>query len=108
MWTSFLERVVKLAGGRRDGGLRIETRKVTELDALRDKSLSFDAASRDSWTEERGWHIDDYRQPLPAERPGPPEPGGPWERAQRLLRDYEFADPELVRASFRRDGPLEN
>jgi hypothetical protein len=31
MWTSFLERVVKLAGGRRDGGLRIETRKVTEV-----------------------------------------------------------------------------
>jgi len=30
MWTSFLERVVKLAGGRRDGGLRIHTRKVTE------------------------------------------------------------------------------
>jgi uncharacterized protein (UPF0548 family) len=107
MWTSFLERVVKLAGGRRDGGLRIETRKVTALDALRDKSPNFDAASRDTWTEERGWHIDDYRQPLPAEQPGPPEPGGPWERAQRLLRDYEFADPELVRASFRRDGPLE-
>ena len=31
MWTSFLERVVKLAGGRREGGLRIHTRKVTEV-----------------------------------------------------------------------------
>jgi hypothetical protein len=31
MWTSFLERVVKIAGGERDGGLRIETRKVTEV-----------------------------------------------------------------------------
>ena len=51
--------------------------------------------------------MDDYCQPLPAERPGPPEPGGPWERAQKLLRDYEFADPKLVRAAFRRDGPLE-
>lgn len=31
MWTSFLERVVKLAGGTREGGLRIDTRKVTEV-----------------------------------------------------------------------------
>jgi hypothetical protein len=31
MWTSFLERVVKLAGGERAGGLRIHTRKVTEV-----------------------------------------------------------------------------
>jgi hypothetical protein len=33
MWTSFLERVVKLSGGRRSGGLRIETRKVAEVPA---------------------------------------------------------------------------
>ena len=33
MWTSFLERVVKLSGGQRVGGLRIETRKVTEVPA---------------------------------------------------------------------------
>ena len=109
MWTSFLERVVKLSGGKRAGGLRIQTRKVVDIppDALRDKSFNFEQASRESWTEERGWHIDDYCQPLPAEQRGPPEPGGPWERAQRLLRDYEFADPELVRASFSHDGPLE-
>ena len=34
-------------------------------------------------------------------------PGGSWERAKRLLRDYEFADPEIVRAVFQREGPLE-
>jgi hypothetical protein len=33
MWTSFLERVVKLSGGKRAGGLRIHTRKVAELPA---------------------------------------------------------------------------
>jgi hypothetical protein len=33
MWTSFLERVVKLSGGERDGGLRIHTRKVAEVPA---------------------------------------------------------------------------
>jgi uncharacterized protein (UPF0548 family) len=110
MWTSFLERVVKLSGGRRAGGLRIHTRKVADesaLAALSDKGFNFEEATRDSWTEESGWRIDDYRQPLPPERPGRPEHGGPWERAQGFLRDYEFGDPELVRAIFRRDGPLE-
>jgi hypothetical protein len=31
MWTSFLERVIELSGGRRDGGLRIHTRRVAEI-----------------------------------------------------------------------------
>jgi hypothetical protein len=31
MWTSFLERVIRLSGGTRDGGLRIETRRVEEV-----------------------------------------------------------------------------
>lgn len=79
----------------------------TALEALRDRSLNFDDAERASWSEATGWKIDDYCRPLPGERPGPPEPGGPWERARQLLRDYEFADPSLVRAMFRRDGPLE-
>jgi hypothetical protein len=33
MWTSFLERVVKVSGGRREGGLSIHTRKVAEVPA---------------------------------------------------------------------------
>jgi hypothetical protein len=33
MWTSFLERVVKLSGGKRAGGLRIHTRKVVDVPA---------------------------------------------------------------------------
>jgi Domain of unknown function (DUF1990) len=30
MWTSFLERVIEMSGGERDGGLRIHTRRVAE------------------------------------------------------------------------------
>jgi Domain of unknown function (DUF1990) len=33
MWTSVLERVVKVAGGRMTGGIEIRTRRVDELDA---------------------------------------------------------------------------
>ena len=31
MWISFLERVIRLSGGRRDGGLRIDTRRVEDV-----------------------------------------------------------------------------
>jgi Domain of unknown function (DUF1990) len=31
MWTSFLERVIRLSGGTREGGLRIQTRRVEEV-----------------------------------------------------------------------------
>jgi hypothetical protein len=33
MWTSVIERVVKLSGGRRTGGIEIRTRRVDDLDA---------------------------------------------------------------------------
>ncbi|GHF42418.1 uncharacterized protein (UPF0548 family) [Amycolatopsis bartoniae] len=52
------------------------------------------------------WNIDTHRHGLPAERPGPPEPGGSWEHACRLVRGYEFSPPETVRALFDPDAPL--
>lgn len=52
------------------------------------------------------WHIDIHRNELPAERPGAPEPAGSWERACRLVRDYEFSPPEIVRALYDPDAPL--
>ncbi|MEW2288320.1 DUF1990 family protein [Streptomyces sp. NPDC047841] len=52
------------------------------------------------------WNIDVHRTALPAERPGPPEPGGSWERACRLVRDYEFSPPEIVRALYDPAAPL--
>jgi uncharacterized protein (UPF0548 family) len=78
-----------------------------ELEALRDKRLNFDLVDREAMTREAGWNVDDYLQPLPAERPGPPSPGGTWERARELMLDYEFADPKIVRAIYAPDSPLE-
>jgi uncharacterized protein (UPF0548 family) len=103
MWTSFLERVVLISGGRREGGLTIRTRRVAEesFAALRDTDVNFDVLGGP------GWRVDDYCQPLPTERPGPPEPDGTWERAKRLMERYEFADPAIVRATYSGDAPLE-
>ena len=53
-----------------------------------------------------GWRRDDYRQSLPAEPPGDPIPGGSFEVARRLSRDFAFSDPSLVEAFFDRDAPF--
>jgi uncharacterized protein (UPF0548 family) len=117
MWTSFLERVAKIAGGRLRGGIDAETRIVDDedarplrdpaarrvLDELHDKGLNFELAG----DRGEGWISDDYCQPLPSEQPGPPAPGGSWEVAKELMGSYEFADPSIVRAVYHPDRPLE-
>ncbi len=124
MWTSVLEHAVDLAGGRMTGGVDIETRRVDMpastdeamfgnpaskkvLDALHGKGLNFELGRGEDFTAEKGWQVDEYRQPLPAEAPGPPVPGGSWEVACRLMRNYEFADPAIVRAVYYPDRPLD-
>jgi len=77
------------------------------LDALHAKPLNFDLARMAEVPAARGWRIDDYRQPLPPEPSGPPVSDGSWETARRLMRDYEFADPEIVRAIYYDERPLE-
>jgi uncharacterized membrane protein/uncharacterized protein (UPF0548 family) len=77
------------------------------LDQLHDKGLNFDHERSQRFTAANGWRIDEYRQQLLAEPPGPPLPGGSWEVARRLMRDYEFADPSIVRAVYHPDHPLE-
>jgi uncharacterized protein (UPF0548 family) len=81
------------------------TRKA--LDELHDKGLNFDLERRGDFTPEHGWHVDEYRQPLPPEPPGQPLPDGSWRAAQRLMRDYAFADPSIIRAIYYPERPLE-
>jgi uncharacterized protein (UPF0548 family) len=118
MWTSFLEGVAKRSGGRLARGIDVDTRRLDAdtsrpdpngvLDELHGKAVNYEAGPAERFTAEEGWKVDEYCQPLPGEAPGPPEPGGSWEVAQQLMRDYEFADPSIVRAVYHRDRPLEN
>jgi uncharacterized protein (UPF0548 family) len=110
MWTSFLERVAKIASGRVSGGIEIDTRRVDRpadqrLERVRSLPVNFDPAGEHLPAD--GWHVDDLRQPLPPESPGEPVEGGSWEIARRLMRGYEFADPSIVRAMYDPDEPLE-
>jgi uncharacterized protein (UPF0548 family) len=124
MWTSVLEKISRLAGGRREGGIVITTRRVDvdplagipptppdvrpprKLTALAERAVNFDTSKVDDYTPSRGWHLDDMLEPLPHERSGPPAPGGSWQIARRLMVDYQLADPRAVRAVYRQDAPL--
>jgi uncharacterized protein (UPF0548 family) len=82
------------------GSPRVQ-RRLRRLHAeLRNRPLNFDPQRRAASTPETGWYIDDYRQALPAEPPGPPVAGGSWEIARRLVRDYQYADPAIIRRAW--------
>lgn len=76
------------------------------LDDLHDRELNFDPSERETFTPERGWHIDHYHQPLPREQPGEPLEHATWWICRQLMADYEFADPRLVRAVYHSPLPL--
>ena len=84
-----------------------DRRSQAALDALHARLFNYDATQPDRLTAAAGWRHETRRQALPSEKPGPPEPGGSWEIARDLMRDYEFADPEMVQAVYHPDEPLD-
>ena len=125
MWTSLLERVVELSGGRMSGGVAITTRRVDDarghggsplsprdrrarrrLAQLADRRLNYEAEAERPPSGQGGWHLDDLTEPLPHEPSGPPVEDGSWEVAHELMRAYQIADPAVVRATYRDDAPL--
>jgi hypothetical protein len=76
-----------------------------ELDRLRTRDLNFEPGTLEDHAG-TGWFVDDYRQPLAPESPGPPVMGGSWEAARELSRSMEFLDPSLVRAFYDAKDPF--
>ena len=81
-----------------DERLAATPRARQALADLAGRSLNFDPAVLAGAGEHNGWHVDDYREPLPSEPPGEPVAVESFETARRLMRDYAFADPAIVRA----------
>jgi uncharacterized protein (UPF0548 family) len=77
------------------------------VEDLRDRDWNFDPARLPALMAEERWHHDDRRQALPGEPPGEPVPGGTFERAAELMRDYAFAEGSAVHAIFQQDAPLQ-
>jgi uncharacterized protein (UPF0548 family) len=126
MWASVLRNVVGLAGGRMAGGIVITTRRVpphalphegeagSEVDprerralaALAGRSVNFHPGEVEPPVDASEWRIDEMVEPLPHERPGPPEAGGSWLVARQIMNDYQLAEPRIVTGIFARDAPL--
>ncbi len=124
MWAQFCSSVARLAGGTPDGPVTVHTtrypddhgdlsraasrRAVRAFARLQGRRLNLDPAElAGAGAPGSGWTVDDHTTALPPERPGPPVPGGSWETARDLVRDYAFAPPSLIRAVHRPADALE-
>jgi uncharacterized protein (UPF0548 family) len=76
-------------------------------DDLHGRDVNFEPIGWEEAAADPTWHVDLQRTELPAEAPGPPQPGGPFEVACGLLRSYQVADPALVRAVYDATTPLD-
>jgi uncharacterized protein (UPF0548 family) len=125
MWSSFLRKVVELAGGTMRRGIAITTRVVEQgelpgahsedrskhgtgrrLAALADRRVNFDVAQVHAHLTDERWQVDDLVEPLPPEGSGPPVEGGSWLVARDLMNRYQLADPGVVTAFYQKDAPL--
>jgi len=126
MWTSVLERVAKLAGGKLESGIVITTRRVEaaegqsayggmgprnrcarrRLAELAQRSVNFEPDAVELSDPDVRWHVDDMTEALPPEPSGPPVAGGSWETARELMCGYQVADPARVHATYRRNTTL--
>ncbi|HVF19448.1 MAG TPA: DUF1990 family protein [Mycobacteriales bacterium] len=85
-----------------DPGARLELADMHEL------PVNYTLASPDEATVANGWTVDTYSCVLATEPPGEPVPGGAYDVACRLTRDYEFADPSIIKAVWLPERPLES
>lgn len=124
MWTSVLVRIAELAGGRKEGGIVVTTRRVEprrttggeagsgdrrtdrKLEGLASREVNFDTTRSDEYTSARGWRVDDMVETLPREGPGPPVEGGSWHVARKLMVGYQLSDPRIVSALYDEHAPL--
>ena len=81
--------------------------EAAALDDLRRRGVNYDPACAPQDGRADGhWHVDSGDIAVGREPPGPPVPGGPWETACALVGGYEFADPRILRAVYRRGSEL--
>lgn len=82
--------------------------EAAALDSLRRRGINYDPAlAPEDGRADGHWHVDSGDMVIGREPPGPPVPGGPWEAGCTLVRQYEFAEPRILRALYRAGGELE-
>ncbi len=86
----------------------VDDELVARLAAIARMEPTVDLAKRDSYVAAAGWHVDAREIQLPAEQPGAPLPDGSFAVACRILGEYSFPPPRLIRGRFDPRAPLEN
>jgi uncharacterized protein (UPF0548 family) len=77
------------------------------LASLRDRPVNYDPAHAPQDGRADGhWHVDSGDIRLGREAPGEPASDGIWATACRLVQQYEFAEPRIIRAVYRPDDDL--
>jgi uncharacterized protein (UPF0548 family) len=83
-----------------------ESTRLGELSRRRVNYDPAEAPEHGAEGVEGHWHVDSGTTVIGREEPGPPEYGGAWETARRLVSQYEFADARILRGVYRRDAEL--
>jgi len=77
------------------------------LKELSGRTINYDPAAAPLDGRPAGhWHVDAGDTVIGREPPGEPVPGGPWGTACLLVRQYEFAEPRILRAAYRGSDAL--
>ena len=82
-----------------------EVELLERLNALRDAPRNLEASVSEIEGNPR-WHHDHSEAAIGEEDPGPPVPGGPFERGALAVSNYQFSDPHIVIAHFDRASNL--
>lgn len=82
--------------------LLASVQEATALNGLRGREINYDPAGAPQDGRPDGhWHVDSDDIVLGREPAGAPAGGGVWETACLLVRQYEFAEPRILRAVYR-------
>lgn len=80
---------------------------IDAFHTLERRNVNFQPIAWDQACADPDWRTDHAVRTIATENPGPPEPGGPYQRAARALESYQFADPDIIRGIYDPDTALE-
>lgn len=81
--------------------------EAAELGRLSQRQVNYDPArAPEDGRADGHWHVDSGEVVIGREPAGPPVHGGTWETGCVLARQYEFAEPGILRGAYRQGGEL--
>ena len=96
-------RLSKLSSNGRDN--KGDERTSNQLAELQERGFNYEVESYSP--NDSSWRHDSYVTTVGNESPGPPEDGGLFMTAKKIVYEYRFPDPRRVIGKFDPDAPLE-